>query len=80
MAAALHTDVCWTHPAVGWAALDDLPEHPGKLVARVVTGTPSEYVLVADSLAELRVQLPPGLNRSPRQSGDPTNLVKLWLG
>ncbi len=79
MAAALHADVCRAHPAVAWAVLDDLPAYPGKLVGRLVTGRLSEYVLVADTLAELRAQLPPGLNRSERQSGEPPNLVELWL-
>jgi len=80
MAAALHADLSRVHPLVGWAVMDDPPEYPGKLVARLITASPSEYVLVADSLPELRDQIPPGLARSQRQPADPPNLVELWLG
>ncbi len=75
MAAALHADVCRAHPAVAWAVLDDLPACPGKLVARLVTGRLSEYVLVADTLAELRAQLPPG---SIVPSGSPASRRTWW--
>ncbi len=80
MAAALHLDVSRAHPLVGWAIMDDVPEHPGKMVGRPVTDFPSEYVLVADSLADLRAQLPPNLKRRERQPTDPPNVVELWLG
>ncbi len=80
MAAALYTDLSRAHPLVGWAVMDDVPEYAGKLVARLITVTPSKYALVADSLAELRAQLSPGLDRLERQPGDPQNLAELWLG
>lgn len=80
MATAFHADVSRAHPLVGWAVMDGVSEYPGKLVGRMVTDMPSEYVLVADSLADLRAQLPPNLNRVERQAADPPNLVELWLG
>ncbi len=46
MAAALHADVRRTHPAVV-AVMDDRPEYPGKLVARLITDLPTEYVPVS---------------------------------
>jgi hypothetical protein len=53
-------------------------EHHGKLVARMVTVSPSAYVLVAETLDELRVMLPPGLKRSERQPADPPGVIELW--
>ncbi len=79
MAAALHSDVSRAHPAVGWAVLEDQPEYPGKLVARLITDVPTEYVLVADSLAALRAQLPSGLYRETHQPAGPPDLVELWF-
>lgn len=80
MADAIHADLNRARQLVGWALMDDVPEYPGKLVGRLVTDMPSEYVLVADSLADLRAQLPPNLNRLKRQPADPPNLVELWIG
>ena len=40
---------------------------PGWVVARLVTETPTSYVLVADTLAEVHAQLPAGLVRARRQ-------------
>ncbi len=59
--------------------MGDTPEYPGKLVARLITDTPSDYMPVVDSLADFRAQLPPGLNCSKRQPADLSNLVELWL-
>lgn len=73
MAAAIHADVSRAHPLVGWGTMDDVPEYPSKLVVRLVTDRPSEYVLVAESLTDLRAQLPCYLSRAGRQSADPAD-------
>ena len=65
---------------MGWAVMDEVPEYVGKMVGRLVTDVPSGYMLVADSLADLRAQLPPNLNRLDRRPTDPPNLWELWLG
>ena len=79
MARGLHADACRTHPLVGWVVTLDPPEHPNRVVARLVTETPSPYVLVADTLAEIHAQLPPYLARAGRQPADPPEVVEIWF-
>jgi hypothetical protein len=62
----------------GWVVVRDQPQ-PGAFTARLVTDGPTPYVLVADTLAALRAQLPTGLARSDRQPGDPPDLVEVWF-
>src|SRR5689334_10677861 len=45
---ALHADACRGHALVGWVVRRNPPEYPGKVVARLVTETPTPYVLVAE--------------------------------
>jgi hypothetical protein len=52
---------------------------PGKVTARLVTDVPSFYALVADTLADIRVQLPPMLERSERQPTDLPEVVEAWF-
>ena len=79
MARALHSDACRTHPIVGWLVMQDLPDYPDRIVARLVTDAPTPYVLVADTLGELHATLPPGLIRSGRQPADPPEVVEIWF-
>jgi hypothetical protein len=79
MARALHSDACRTHPIVGWLVMQDLPDYPDRVVARLVTVSPTPYVLVADTLGELHAALPPGLIRSERQPADPPEVVEIWF-
>jgi hypothetical protein len=79
MARALHTDACRDHAVVGWVVMRDPPEYPDKVTARLVTGTPTPYVLVADTLAEIHAQLPPRLARAGRQPADPPEVVEIWF-
>ena len=79
MARGLHADACRSHALVGWVVRRDPPEYPGKVVARLVTETPSPYVLVADTLAEVHAQLPAGLARAGRQPADPPEVVEIWF-
>jgi hypothetical protein len=67
------------NPLVGWVISREDPDYPGKMVACLVTGTPEPYTLVADTLAELRAQLPPGLEHSKPQPSDPPNVLEIWF-
>jgi hypothetical protein len=44
-----------------------------------VTETPSPYVLVADTLAEIHAQLPPHLVRAGRLPADPPEVAEIWF-
>src|SRR3954453_15540072 len=81
MVRALHADACRTHAIVAWVVLWDLPAHPNRCAARMATSgaMPSPYLLLADSLAGIRDQLPPGLVRSERMPGDPPEGVEVWF-
>jgi hypothetical protein len=79
MARGLTADACRDHPLLAWVVLHDPPEYPDKFVARLVTSTPSLYLLVADSLAEIQTQLPAGLVRYERQSFHPPDVVEIWF-
>lgn len=77
-AQALHADACRDHPVVGWVVMRDQPA-PGAFIARLVTDTPTPYVLLASTLAEIHAQLPSGLVRSDRQPAEPPDLVEIWF-
>jgi hypothetical protein len=79
MARGLHADACRSHALVGWVVTQDPHEYPDMVVARLVTGTPSPYVLVADTLAEIHAQLPAGLARAERPPADPPEVVEIWI-
>jgi hypothetical protein len=57
----------------------DPPDYPGKVTARLVTDILAFYVLVADTLADVRAQLPPMLDRSERQPTDLPEVVEIWF-
>src|SRR5258708_11081120 len=79
MAMSLDEDARRAHPLAAWVVMEEQPGYGGKLIARLVTETPTAYVLVAGRLSALRAQLPPGLERSPRQPADPLGLVETRL-
>lgn len=79
MARSIQTDVARTQTLSGWIVLEDPPNYPGKFIARLVTDTPSPYVLLAESLTALQAQLPPGLVHSDRQVADLPALVEMWF-
>ena len=78
MARSIHADAVRTHPLAAWVIVRDQIDYPGDLVARLVTDQLTPYVLLADTLAELHVQLPLGLVRSERQPFDPPETVETW--
>lgn len=69
-----------------WAIYDNPSDFPGKFVARPVSlfhSTPEklaflDFVLVADSLAEIRKMLPPGLTNLGADSRDEPHIVETW--
>jgi hypothetical protein len=66
------------HALVGWIVSGGKGPYQGKLVARMVTKSPSVYVLVAETLGELWTMLPLGLKRAERQPADPPGMIELW--
>jgi hypothetical protein len=79
MARAIQADAARTHPLLAWVVTRDEATYPGQFVARLLTDTPSLYVLLADTLGELHSQLPPGGMRSARQPADPPEIVEVWF-
>jgi hypothetical protein len=77
-AQSLHAHALRIHPLAGWVVMQD-PDYPAKVVARLVIGTPSSYVFVADTLAAIHTMLPPGLVRSDRQPADPSEVLEVWF-
>jgi hypothetical protein len=69
MALALQADAIRTHPLMAWIVMQDNPTGAGAFVARLVTDAATLYVSLADTLARLRDQLPPGLTWTDRQLG-----------
>jgi hypothetical protein len=67
------------NPLLGWVVSKDDPDHPGKMVARLVTGTTAPYALVGCTLAEIHQQLPPGLERSELGPCDLPHVVEIWF-
>jgi len=63
-----------------WIVMEGDGDHPEKFAARPVqSGTGALHcVLVADTLDELRAQLPAGLARSERQPADASGVVEIW--
>jgi hypothetical protein len=79
IALSLDEDIRRAHPLAAWVVMEDQPGYAGRLIARLVTQSPTTYVLVASSLSGLRAQIPPGLERAPCQNGDPPGLIETWF-
>jgi len=74
----LHGEALRTRGMAVWIVMQDQPAYPGKLMARLATMETTPYVLLADTLDEMRAALPPGMYRSDRTPADPAGLVELW--
>ncbi len=66
-----------------WIVSTSDPEHPGKMVARAYMaehqgGTCLPGALIAETLDELRTQIPAGLTRRDRTSMLPPNAIETW--
>jgi hypothetical protein len=79
MARALHADACRDYALVAWVVMRDAPGYPDQFIARLATKRLSPYVLLADTLAGVQTQLPPGLVRSLRHLTDPPEVVGIWF-
>ncbi len=62
-----------------WVVMEKQPAYPGKVIARLTAGQPTAYLMVADTLAELRAALPSRLERSDRMPADPEEVVEIWF-
>lgn len=79
-ARGLQDDAARVHGVVGWVVSQDPPAHPGRaLMARLITTMPTPYILLADTLANLRAMLPAGLERSDPQPRDPPDVLEIWF-
>jgi hypothetical protein len=79
MARSLQADAARDHPLLAWIVMRDLPKYPGSIAARLVTDTPTPYILLGHTLAEVQARLPPGLERSERQPSDAPEVVEIWF-
>jgi hypothetical protein len=79
MAGALQADAIRKHSLMAWIVTRDEITYPGAFVARLTTGGPTSYLLLADTLAGLRAQLPAGLAQDDRQPADPPEVVEIWF-
>jgi hypothetical protein len=79
LARGINADAVRREPTVGWVVMRDHWDYPGKVVARLVTTAPSLFVLVADTLGELRSQLPSGLSRSEPVPNDLPCVIEIWF-
>ena len=79
IARQLHDEALRRRGMAIWIVMDDWVAYPGKLMARLATIDPIPYVLLADTLDEMRAALPPGMHSSDRTPADPVGLVELWL-
>ena len=66
-AQAIQEDAARDHPLFAWIVMRDVPKYPGALIARLVADALTSCALLGHSLAELRAQLPAGLERVERQ-------------
>jgi hypothetical protein len=78
-AQGLHAYAVREQPLVGWAVMKGVSDYPDEFIARLMTNGPTPYVLLADTLAGLRDQLPPDLVRIERQPADPPEVMETWL-
>jgi hypothetical protein len=80
MASRVYADACRRHATAGWIVMRDLPEYADQFVARLVTDTPSPYLLIADTLGQLHAQLPIGLEiRLEPAPTDPAEVMEIWI-
>lgn len=63
-----------------WTVYDKPLDFPDNFVARkFLNSSPTQEVLTATSLDEIRALLPLGLTRLPRMDEDDPNIVEVWL-
>jgi hypothetical protein len=63
-----------------WVIYDSPIDLPGRFVARKwLLDGPTPELLQGKTLDELRVKLPPGLHRLPRDPNDDAKIVESWI-
>lgn len=66
-----------------WTIYRNPVDYPDKYVARMFVtlpkGTPTNLVIVADSLDAVRAELPAGLVCIKRDEDDPLQIVETWI-
>lgn len=63
-----------------WTVYQNTRDYPGQFVARRwLNDSPTDTLLTAPSLLELRGLLPPDLYRLPRAPEDDPCIVEVWL-
>ena len=68
------------NPITGWViSTQDDPQHPGKVVARLIDGAEEPHTLVGDILDAVRMQLPADLERFDLRLSDPPEVTEVWL-
>jgi len=77
-ARSLTADAARDHRLVAWVVVQDQRQQ-GVFIARLAADAPTPFVLRAETLAELRSQLPAGLVHSAQQPADPPDLVEIWF-
>jgi hypothetical protein len=75
----IHKEALQKWPLLAWVIIRDEADFPGKVLAQLITAVPTTYALVADTLAELRDQLPPNPELSKRQPSDPPEIFETWF-
>jgi hypothetical protein len=79
LATALHQRALERSNHLVWKITEDGPGLAGVLLARLITDRATPYVLVAPSLKDPRIKLPPGLVRTDRQLADPLDVLEVWV-
>ncbi len=79
MARSIQFDAARKHPLLVRIVTQDQDAYDGQFVARLVTDAPTPYVLLADTLEGLHIQLPSGMEWSDRQPADPPEARKTWF-
>ncbi len=79
LAAALHQRALEQSARPVWWITEDGPGLAGVMLARLITDHPTQYVLLAASLEDLRTKLPPGLARTDRLPADPPDVLEVWV-
>lgn len=65
-----------------WTICENPSDHPTKFTARPHSsrnGAALQFVMVADSLPDIRLMLPPGLHRLARDPSDDPVIVETWI-
>jgi hypothetical protein len=63
---------------VAWIVFRDTPDYTDKYIVRLAMNQLAPYLRVSQTLVDIRKQLPPGHQRSSRQSSDLSDVVEVF--